>query len=185
MKILYLLWIFLLLPSPHHNDAERVIIRSVHLFISQNQKEQIMAHVNDVAQYIVKSHNTEISTVKLQKLVYYAQAWNLVWEKKPLFHQRIEAWINGPVIPELFKQHRGHFTVNKEMCIGNSYTLTDDEKETIDVVFRAYGHLNGQQLSDISHCERPWHKTYDAAHNGVSATKEISHTLIYDFYKNL
>ncbi|WP_375339284.1 Panacea domain-containing protein [Planktothricoides raciborskii] len=57
----------------------------------------IMATVYDVAAYILtKKH--PLTAVKLQKLLYYAQAWALVWDKKPLFPERIEAWVNGPVL---------------------------------------------------------------------------------------
>ena len=46
------------------------------------------------------------AAMKLQKLVYYAQAWSLVWDEAPLFHARIEAWSNGPVAPALYREHR-------------------------------------------------------------------------------
>ncbi|MCG7276629.1 Panacea domain-containing protein [Corynebacterium singulare] len=50
-----------------------------------------MARVNDVARYILENVDSGVSTMKLQKLVYYAQAWSLVWDEKPLFNSRIEA----------------------------------------------------------------------------------------------
>ena len=34
---------------------------------------------------------------KLQKLVYYCQAWSLVWDEEPLFEARIEAWANTAI----------------------------------------------------------------------------------------
>jgi len=65
-----------------------------------------MANVFDVARYILK-HTGPVTAWKLQKLVYYSQAWSLVWDVRPLFPERIEAWANGPVCPELYAQHRG------------------------------------------------------------------------------
>jgi len=47
--------------------------------------------VHDVAAYILKKQG-EMSAMKLQKLVYYSQAWSLVWDEKPLFRAQIEAW---------------------------------------------------------------------------------------------
>lgn len=138
-----------------------------------------MAHVNDVARYILECQGGHVSTMKLQKLVYYSQAWNLVWEGKSLFDARIIAWINGPVIPELYKYHRGEFTVNRDMFPGASDDLTADEKETINAVLDAYGHLDGQQLSDLSHSERPWHEAYD------THSKEITHKAMQEFYNML
>ena len=54
-----------------------------------------------------------MTALKLQKLVYYAQAWSLVWDEEPLFPDPIEAWANGPVVYELYKRHRGIFKVTQ------------------------------------------------------------------------
>ena len=63
----------------------------------------------DVAAYILtKKHR--LTAVKLQKLVYYCQAWSLVWDEKPLFRDRIEAWASGPVVKGLYLAHRGNST---------------------------------------------------------------------------
>ena len=51
--------------------------------------------VFDVAAYILEQKGS-MTTMKLQKLVYYSQAWSLVWDEKPLFEEAIEAWANGP-----------------------------------------------------------------------------------------
>ncbi len=50
-----------------------------------------MANVHDVSAYILK-HWGPMTAMKLQKLVYYSQAWGLVWDEEPLFPERIEAW---------------------------------------------------------------------------------------------
>ncbi len=47
--------------------------------------------VQDVAAYIIERHG-RMSSMKLQKLVYYSQAWHLVWDDEPLFPERIQAW---------------------------------------------------------------------------------------------
>jgi uncharacterized phage-associated protein len=67
-----------------------------------------MADVFDVAGYILQQKG-QVTTWKLQKLVYYSQAWSLVWDERPLFQERIEAWANGPVCPDLYQVHRGAF----------------------------------------------------------------------------
>jgi uncharacterized phage-associated protein len=60
----------------------------------------------DVADYILK-HLGSMTAMKLEKLVYYSQVWSLVWTERELFRERIEAWANGPVIPSLYRLHRG------------------------------------------------------------------------------
>ena len=56
-----------------------------------------MMTVLDVAAYILERQGS-MTTMKLQKLVYYCQAWSLVWDERPLFDESIEAWANGPVL---------------------------------------------------------------------------------------
>lgn len=115
-----------------------------------------MATVFDVAKYILKKQGT-ISTWKLQKLCYYAQAWTLAWTGNPLFDEDFEAWRNGPVCPELYHEHRGMFYVDKkDIKKGNSNNLTDDEKDSIDVVLRDYGDMRPYELRELTHNESPW-----------------------------
>ena len=54
-----------------------------------------MANVFDTAKYILEQKG-DMSTMKLQKLCYYSQAWGLVWDDEPLFDEDFEAWANGP-----------------------------------------------------------------------------------------
>jgi uncharacterized phage-associated protein len=112
-----------------------------------------VASVHDVAAYILKKTGS-ITTWKLQKLVYYCQAWSLVWDDKPLFAARIEAWANGPVIPALYQRHRQQFKVAS--WDGDPSALSANERETIDAVLKFYGDRSSQWLSDLTHRENPW-----------------------------
>ena len=61
------------------------------------KKNQIRAL--DVALYFIKKGVDEknpITNKKLQKLVYYSQAWSLVLNNEKLFNEKIEAWVHGP-----------------------------------------------------------------------------------------
>jgi len=127
-----------------------------------------MASAHDVAKYILERQGS-VSTWKLQKLVYYTQAWHLVWAEKPLFHDRIEAWANGPVVPALYHQHRGQFSVSK-WGKGDAEKLKQRETKTIDRVLEAYGNLTGQQLVRLTHNEGPWLE----ARQGLTPTERSS-----------
>jgi toxin-antitoxin system, antitoxin component, xre family len=114
------------------------------------------ATIFDVAKYILHKYG-EMSTWKLQKLCYYSQAWQLAWTGKPIFKERFEAWRNGPVSPELFQRHRGYFTVSKKSFKdANTDNLTEDEKETIDMILREYGDMEPYELRAQTHSEPPW-----------------------------
>ena len=66
----------------------------------------------DVANYFLCRIDREagdtISLLKLQKLVYYAQAWSLVMKDQPLFYQDIEAWSSGPVVRDVWNQYEDY-----------------------------------------------------------------------------
>lgn len=119
-----------------------------------------MATVFDVAKYILDTIG-EISTMKLQKLCYYSQAWHLVWEQKPLFNEEFYHWENGPVCRELFNLHQGSFYVSADV-IPESLSkgeLSASQKTVVDKVVEYYGRYDGAQLSELTHKEDPWAKT--------------------------
>lgn len=140
-----------------------------------------MARVDDVAAYILNKSGS-MSSMKLQKLVYYAQAWHLVWDEERLFDEKIQAWANGPVVYELFDKHRGRYMVGPPWRGGDARRLKANEKETIDVVLDHYGRLDGRKLSHLTHSERPWR----AARSGLGptdrSTEEITPAALLAYY---
>jgi len=114
-----------------------------------------MPSVFDAATYILEKCG-RMSTMKLQKLCYYAQAWSLVWDDEPLFEEEFRAWRNGPVCKELFAKTRGMFSVVAADENGNSSLLTENQKDTIDRVLEHYAQHNAQWLSWLTHQEDPW-----------------------------
>ena len=116
----------------------------------------MMANVFDVAKYILQ-RTGKISTWKLQKLCYYSQAWTLAWTGKPLFEEEFEAWRNGPVCRELFARHKGEYAVDESIVSDADIdALSDDEKDSINVVLDTYGNKEPYELRAMSHEESPW-----------------------------
>jgi uncharacterized phage-associated protein len=144
--------------------------------------DTISAH--DVAAYILQEYRHPITTWKLQKLVYYCQAWSLVWDEKPLFHEKIEAWVNGPVVRELYNGHRELFTVD-EWKDGDPDELNEDQKETVDSVLEYYGGLTGQQLSDLTHREQPWRRARKGLDPGERGTRKIILASLDEYYSSI
>lgn len=113
-----------------------------------------MVGARDVAAYIVRERGC-VSTIRLHKLLYYSQAWSLVWDARPLFSERIEAWTNGPVVPELYEVNQGRFEV-AEVPGGDPAALDAAQRETVEAVLAYYGDRPAQWLSDLARCEIPW-----------------------------
>lgn len=141
-----------------------------------------MATAHDVAAYILQKQG-EMTAMKLEKLVYYSQAWSLVWDDEPLFKERIEAWVNGPVIPSLYRLHRGEFKVS-EWPHGDPLALTRKQRETVDAVLNYYGDKSSQWLSDLTHREAPWVQARKGLAPGDPSKREISLASMAEYYSN-
>lgn len=119
-----------------------------------------MYNIFDVANWFIAKGG--ISPKKLQKLVYYAYAWYIVFMNDSsnyinnrLFNDRPEAWIHGPVFPNLYRKYKeyGSDPIDEDVCVINFNTETED---VLNQVWDVYGDFNGNELESISHQELPW-----------------------------
>lgn len=143
-----------------------------------------MANVFDVAKYILEKLG-RMSTMKLQKLCYYSQAWSLVWDDSPLFDEDFQAWANGPVCPELFQKTKGIYSVTASDENGGNGDLNSEQKDTIDKVLEYYGGHDAQWLSQSTHLEDPWINARKDIPDGVGSTNTITKESMAMYYGGL
>lgn len=146
-----------------------------------------MAQILDVAKYITESMG-EISAMKLQKLMYYSQAWHMTWEDDQLFEEDFEAWANGPVLPSLYQLHKGMFKVSSKSTLfsnADAKKITEEEKSSIDEVLKYYGKKTAQWLSSLTHQEDPWLKARGECAPGERCSNIISKASIHEYYSAL
>lgn len=142
-------------------------------------------NVFDVASYILQKQG-RMTTWKLQKLVYYCQAWSLVWIEEPLFPERIEAWADGPVCPDLYQEHKGFLHLDLDNFSQGDYrSLGGEQKEIIDEVLAFYGERSGRYLSNLTHLERPWIEARGDLKPGRTGHTEIDYDTMVDYYGGL
>jgi len=132
----------------------------------------------DVAGYIqatadVPRHDTK----KLQKLVYFSQAWALGWTGRPIFADEFQAWPDGPVVSSLFGFQRHEYVPPAP-----EGSIDQATKEIIDSVIEHYGHLNHQQLIDLTHEHTPWVEARGSLPASASSNVRISNDAIRSFY---
>ena len=142
-----------------------------------------MAEVLDVAAYILKKQGP-MTAMKLQKLVYYCQAWSLVWQSKPLFPNDIEAWANGPVSRELYRAHRGQFRL-ASISGGRSIALKAAERRVVNPVLGYYGDKTPQWLSELTHAEAPWKDAREGLAPGARGQRKITQAAMAEYYGSL
>jgi len=141
-----------------------------------------LASACDVASYVLQKQGP-MSSWKLQKLVYYCQAWSLVWDGRPLFSDNIKAWKNGPVVPDLYHKHKGLFLVEPGQIPGDPSCFTPDQQETMDAVLGYYGGKSPQWLSDLTHMEEPWREAI--SNSGDNPSPIISLDSMAKYYESL
>jgi uncharacterized phage-associated protein len=139
--------------------------------------------VFDVAAYIL-SKQGQMTAMKMQKLLYYSQAWSLVWDDEPLFKSKFEAWANGPVSPEYFSAHQGEYTVSSEPR-GNPAKLSRSERATVDAILKSYGDKTPQWLSDRTHREKPWRNARAGLADGERGNRVITNSSMAEYYGGL
>lgn len=146
-----------------------------------------MIRASDVARYFLSrsklNSETAITHLKLQKLVYYAQAWHLALTEGPLFRERIEAWIHGPVCPDLYYEYRKHgFSEIAPTSPPNN--LTTQQINILEAVWQAYGSYDGNYLEELTHKEEPWKKARAGLNGLERSSNEIDHKSMADYYGN-
>lgn len=122
-----------------------------------------MYNAKQIAHYFIyKSNpysNENITNLKLQKLLYYAQGHYLVENSgNPLFKNEIEAWVHGPVVRDVYSQY-SHYNFNvieNDVNLEMIADIEDETKELLDQVWDKYKKYNGKQLELMTHQESPW-----------------------------
>jgi len=129
-----------------------------------------------------------MSTWKLQKLCYYSQAWSLAWTEQPLFPEDFQAWSNGPVCYELFREHEGRFVVSSKDIpeeLESGSPLTNEQKDTIDQVLNDYGDMEPYELQEQTYQEAPWKDAWGDLPFGSKCQNVISKAAIGMYYGGL
>jgi uncharacterized phage-associated protein len=120
---------------------------------------------------------------KLQKLLYYAQAWSLVFHDKELFKEPIEAWVHGPVVPSLYHKFKkfgyNHFELADGVQVPD---LKDEDQQVIDSVWNTYGKYDGDYLEMLTHNEEPWINARAGMESFEPCNNEISLTAMKEYY---
>jgi uncharacterized phage-associated protein len=142
-------------------------------------------NVLDIANYMINSKKI-LSNKKLQKLIYYAYSWYLVKSNNnsrnlnnKLFDSRIEAWVHGPVCPDLY------FAYNNNNIKNHTCTKIDEKtKKILDLVLEIYGNYSGDELEYLTHQESPWINAREGYSRFQRCTEKIKDKDIFLFYSH-
>lgn len=106
-----------------------------------------------------EAEDEELSNMKLQKLLYYAQGHHLAEGRGPLFNDEIEAWSHGPVVPSVYRAFRDFGSKTIRLPESDSFNWDEVDRDTADFlsrVWNTYGGYSAGRLRSMTHEEPPW-----------------------------
>ena len=108
-----------------------------------------------IVNYIDRDSGESITHLKLQKLLYYVEAWYLANFDRQLFPESPQAWTHGPVYKSVYDKYsgKGWDALPKE----NSVSLPNQElAEYVLACLDEYGQYSAKKLEKMTHEEDPW-----------------------------
>lgn len=139
----------------------------------------------ELAKYIIcrmAEKGERINHLKLQKLLYYVQAWHMVYTEQPLFEEDFEAWLHGPVLRNVWNYYKTFSVMFDNLPCDEHYNvdLTEEQQEIIDDVLDEYGERSGYYLECLTHAEGPWQEARRKGENTL-----ISKEVMQEYYSRL
>lgn len=129
----------------------------------------------------------EVTPLMLQKLLYFIQGISYALNEKSLFPENCQAWVHGPVYPEVYDMFRD-FTYNPiedarfSIFEGAGNALTDEERRIIDLVVTTFGEYSGKTLERITHAEIPWKLARKGYADSIPSNELIPKETIKTYY---
>jgi uncharacterized phage-associated protein len=117
----------------------------------------------DIGKYIVlelRKRGIKITNLKLQKMLYYVQAYSLLQNNKPLYKEPIEARKLGPIVPVVHNAFRWAGSSNI-LVIEKPNPINDEDKKLINDVLDIVGNVSSKALVDISHTYDSWKNAFE------------------------
>lgn len=131
--------------------------------------------IGEIAKYLKSNIKDEKKHIKVQKMLYYAQGFNLALNQgKPLFDNKIEAWILGPVVTDVYYNWS---------IVDECGELNDEKAKTVlDLVLNTFKSWDASDLVTQTHIEDPWLEAIKEQRSEI--TKESMHRFFNTKIKN-
>lgn len=144
--------------------------------------------VHSISRFLLSLSDDRIedwmTPLKIQKLLYYAQAVSLVTTWKSLFTNEIQAWMHWPVIPEIYHTYKwyGSGIITEE--ITEEINIWDEERQVIIQTWDIYSGYTAKGLEKLTHDELPWLEARQWIPENFWSNKEISLETMQSYYSS-
>lgn len=143
--------------------------------------------IDSITKYLL-INLSEITPLALQKLLYYAQGFNKVFNDTFLFKDDCQAWAHGPVYNEIYHKYKnfGYDPIDLTVSYDVSkLNITNSEKEVLETVIRNFGCYSGKILERMTHSEHPWLATRNGLSDDTPSNEIIEKELISNYFEQI
>lgn len=156
-----------------------------------NKKRANIVPIGTVADYfLLRTMEGGIdcmTTVKMQKLLYYAQGFSFAMRQKPLFAETFQAWSKGPVCVSIYKRFKtralyGVIDIGK-METDPAYDLPKKVIDFLDEIWDKFAYSSSNTLVRMTHQDAPWKEAYGDTPAGCRCKEEIKESRIREYFK--
>ncbi|WP_114228350.1 MULTISPECIES: Panacea domain-containing protein [Sphingomonas] len=149
--------------------------------------EQPVSTPEAIANYLLRESRDcgeLLTNLKLQKLLYYADAWFMVFKDRPLFRERFQAWVHGPVLVSQyhrFKEHQWRPITSDVPEVELSADIAEHCSEILEI----FGTESAVALELMTHREQPWIEARGGLPDSDPCSTYISADTTQSFYRSL
>lgn len=145
-------------------------------------KKIVIAHYYMDKSKQAKRH--DMTNKKLQKLLFYTQAWSLVLNNRKIINDQFEAWIHGAAIPSVYGRYKkfGFSEITEDYDTNEFESLTEPEIQLLDEVWDVYGKYDPDYLEELNHSEMPWQKARQNTSPLEASQAKISEVDMKSYY---
>ncbi|PSH68538.1 hypothetical protein CU102_12290 [Phyllobacterium brassicacearum] len=142
---------------------------------------------NLLADYLLaetRERGEVITPLKLQKLMFYADAWHLALHDVDITQEKFKAWVHGPVL--ISQYHR--FKEYRWMPITKEVVRPEVEealKLHLDEIIDIFGSESAVALERMTHKETPWLEARGDLPADEVCENYISKATTKQFYRDL
>lgn len=137
-----------------------------------------------VARWFINQADLEsgegLTPLKLQKLIYYAQAWALANFDRPLFDDDFQAWAHGPALPEIYAKYRRYAW--NPLPVEKGPLPSGKVGGFLQAVLDEYGQYSAKKLEVMTHKELPWKEARGNLPPEASSTARIEKLTMRNYY---
>lgn len=142
-----------------------------------------------LSNYILK-HYGDMSHLKLQKLLFYCDAYCLAYFGEELVTDQFEAWVHGPVSRKVYNSLKDKSILYSDVAYSDTGVdvdaefekLSSDQKELITKVLVDLSMWKGMELEKATHEELPWIAARGNRGEADICHEHISKSLTQEFY---